>query len=476
MTARGFSLGVVADDLTGANATGVGLAALGMEVWSVLDPGAVSELSGPAQALMGVTESRAIPPDEAASRVRAATEGLLAAGATTFGKRIDSTLRGNLGAELEAMLAVLDGAGHPHLALVVPAYPASGRVVAGGYLLVHGVPVQETGAGRDPSAPVRKSQAAQVLAEQTRLPMELVELDRVMQGPEAVRHALHEATRRGRRVVVVDATTDAHIETIARAAVALPQPVLSVDPGPFTTALARVRLEQASLLRELAAEGPEPAATPALGPYLAGAVGSVTDLSLRQVAAAAKAGVIEPISVPLAEWDLAAVPSDESLPQAAARVLEAALTSLRAGRRPVLVTHAPGAPLLPPHAARSVARVVGALVAALARAAAAQGTPLGGLYLSGGDITVATCRALGSAALRLEAQVEPLVALARLDGGPHAGLVLVTKGGLVGDDQALVRAMEALACRVAQASQGYGAPASPSMGATGSLVPPLGWA
>lgn len=35
MTARGFSLGVVADDLTGANATGVGLAALGMEVWSV---------------------------------------------------------------------------------------------------------------------------------------------------------------------------------------------------------------------------------------------------------------------------------------------------------------------------------------------------------------------------------------------------------------------------------------------------------
>lgn len=78
--------------------------------------------------------------------------------------------------------------------------------------------------------------------------------------------------------------------------------------------------------------------------------------------------------------------------------------------------------------------------------------------------------------MRLEAQVEPLVALARLDGGPHAGLVLVTKGGLVGDDQALVRAMEALACRVAQASQGYGAPASPSMGATGSLVPPLGWA
>src|SRR5690554_3557849 len=150
-------LGVVADDLTGANATGVRLAGLGMEVWSAVAIGQAPRLAGTAQAKVVVTESRAIPFREAARRVTAAVTELVAAGATSFGKRIDSTLRGNLGAELEAMMTALDGAGQPHLALVVPAYPGSGRIVAGGYLLVHGVPVEETAAGRDPTAPVRFS-------------------------------------------------------------------------------------------------------------------------------------------------------------------------------------------------------------------------------------------------------------------------------------------------------------------------------
>ena len=456
-TGNGLRLGVVADDLTGANATGVGLAALGMEVWSVLAGGEAPALTGPAQALMGVTESRALPAGEAAARVRAATRELLDAGATTFGKRIDSTLRGNVGAELEAMLEVLDQAGDRHLALVVPAYPASGRVVAGGYLLVHGVPVQETGAGRDPSAPVRRSHAARVVAEQTQLPLGVVELDLVMAGAAAVHQALTEAARRGQRVVVADATTDAHIATLAEAAAGLPQPVLSVDPGPFTTALNRVRLERAGLLHERVLQSAsQGACSPSLGTHLAGAVGSVTELSRRQVAAAAEAGVIEPIPLALGAWGLEAVSRSDSFAkvstEVAARVVEAALARLRQGHRPVLVTSSPGEPLLPASAAPTVARAVGELMAALVQAAADQGTPLGGLYLSGGDITAATCRALESPVLRLEAQVEPLVALARLDRGPFAGLALVTKGGLVGDDQALVRAIGTLARRVAPLS------------------------
>lgn len=475
MAGRRLSLGVVADDLTGANATGVGLAALGMEVWSVLTAGEAPALTGSAQALMRVTESRAIPPAEAAGRVGAATEELLAAGATTFGKRIDSTLRGNLGAELEAMLDVLERAGRRHLALVVPAYPASGRVVAGGYLLVHGVPVQETGAGTDPSAPVLFSRTAQVLAQQTRLPMEPLALDLVLQGPEAVREVLDGAIRRGQHVVVADATTDAHIETIARAAATLDHPVLSVDPGPFTTALNRVRLQKAGLLEESPSDA-QRASLPAVGHHLAGAVGSVTELSRCQVAAAADAGAIQPIPVPVGAIHLEAGTLADPLPEAAARVLNAALQSLRAGQRPVLITSSPGEPLLPPQAAISVAETVGALMAALARAATEQGTPLGGLYLSGGDMTLATCRALGSAALRLEAEVEPLVALARLDRGPHAGLALVTKGGLVGDDQALVRAMGTLARRVAPAARAKGAPSPTPLGSSGGCTPPLRWA
>lgn len=444
-------LGVVADDLTGANATGVRLAGLGMEVWSAVAVGQAPRLQGTAQAGVMVTESRAIPPREAARRVTAAVTELVAAGATSFGKRIDSTLRGNLGAELEAMMTALDGAGKPHLALVVPAYPASGRIVAGGYLLVHGVPVQETAAGRDPTAPVRFSRVRQVLREQTDLELRELDLDAILDGPDAVQATLEEVARRGIRVVVADATTEGHIEILAEAAVRLEAPVLSVDPGPFTGALARARLKAAGHPFPDVAEASDRAGQEAAGaaggyPYVVGVVGSVTPLSQRQAARAAAEGVVRLVPLPVEQLVATAETSIDPvrLQEAASEALEGALAALRRKEVPLLVTSAPDEPLLPAGDASGVPQAVGRLVVLLAREADRQGTPLGGLYLSGGDITVAVCRALESTVLRLEAEVEPLVAFARLAGGPRAGLSLVTKGGLVGDDEALIRAVRYL--------------------------------
>jgi uncharacterized protein YgbK (DUF1537 family) len=68
--------------------------------------------------------TRELPPDEAAHRVRELD------GRITF-KKIDSLLRGNVQAELEAMSGEL---------IVTPALPVEGRTVRGGVLLVDGVP------------------------------------------------------------------------------------------------------------------------------------------------------------------------------------------------------------------------------------------------------------------------------------------------------------------------------------------------
>ncbi len=53
------------------------------------------------------------------------------------GKKIDSTLRGNPGGELEAMMA----AQGCRMAVVAPAYPAAGRHTRDGRCYVHGVPL-----------------------------------------------------------------------------------------------------------------------------------------------------------------------------------------------------------------------------------------------------------------------------------------------------------------------------------------------
>ena len=102
---------VVADDLSGA-----------VEVAAVL--GAKRIALGHADGDVVDLDTRALPPDEAARRIRALD------GRITF-KKIDSLLRGNVQAELEALSGEL---------IVTPALPVEGRTVRNGVLHVHGVP------------------------------------------------------------------------------------------------------------------------------------------------------------------------------------------------------------------------------------------------------------------------------------------------------------------------------------------------
>jgi D-threonate/D-erythronate kinase len=73
-------------------------------------------------------------------------------------KKTDSTLRGNIGAELRALYHLYGGP-----IAYVPAYPEMGRTVVDGSLLVHGIPVAETPFGRDPLNPVACSEVRALL-------------------------------------------------------------------------------------------------------------------------------------------------------------------------------------------------------------------------------------------------------------------------------------------------------------------------
>jgi len=71
-------------------------------------------------------------------------------------KKTDSTLRGNIGAELAALANA-----YPERQLTfLPAYPAMGRTVVHGELLVHGVPVHLSDFASDPLNPVTNSRVA----------------------------------------------------------------------------------------------------------------------------------------------------------------------------------------------------------------------------------------------------------------------------------------------------------------------------
>lgn len=140
---------VLADDATGALECASLLAGRGCPVTLRLSPGPANGV------VVADTESRHLPPAQAAASVRE----WLRPGLPTF-KKTDSTLRGNIAAELGALLA--------HGPVVyLPAYPALGRTVRGGRLFVHGVPVDETDFARDPRQPVRSAHIAHLFTDPT---------------------------------------------------------------------------------------------------------------------------------------------------------------------------------------------------------------------------------------------------------------------------------------------------------------------
>jgi uncharacterized protein YgbK (DUF1537 family) len=149
---------VMADDLTGANDAGVQFAAAGIRSVVITHP-VVDRLPDYPVVVVN-TESRHITGKEAAERVRRIAELGKRAGVKCFYKKTDSTLRGNIGAELEALLSATGDSCIPF----VPALPDLGRVTREGIHYVHGTPVAETAFARDPLNPVRSSRVAEVLS------------------------------------------------------------------------------------------------------------------------------------------------------------------------------------------------------------------------------------------------------------------------------------------------------------------------
>lgn len=156
---------IIADDFTGALDTGVQFAARGIKTRVVVGAD-VALTHQNADVLVVDTETRHLP----AAQAYAAVEGLVQrakyAGFAYLYKKTDSALRGNVGAELAALLSA---SGSRQLAFL-PAFPQMNRVTKNGVQYIDGVPVTESPFGVDPFEPVCHAAVTDLLAEQTDLP------------------------------------------------------------------------------------------------------------------------------------------------------------------------------------------------------------------------------------------------------------------------------------------------------------------
>lgn len=156
-------IGIIADDFTGANDTGVRLAQKGLKskvlLTDSIDFGQLPEQD--IDVWIIDTNSRAMEPLAAYKAVFEKISRMSDCGIHSFYKKVDSTLRGSVASELKAMQ---DAAGMD-LLLLAPAFPGMARSVENGILYVNGKPVAETEFAHDPKTPVLHSFIPDLLAD-----------------------------------------------------------------------------------------------------------------------------------------------------------------------------------------------------------------------------------------------------------------------------------------------------------------------
>lgn len=395
------SFGIIADDLTGAMDTGVQFSRIGLRTILYLGLASVND----AHVVVLDTESREDPPKVAYEKVRAAAR--LLKGRVIY-KKVDSTLRGNIGYELDGVMDELS----LRRALVTPAFPANSRTTFAGQQLVNGLPLCESHFSKDPLCPTTDHIPTLLEAQSVRS-VGHIALDIVDQGTAALKE---EIERREDELLVIDAVKDAHLLSIATVAARLGTSCLICG----SAGLARALPLGFGFERQKGLFPDQPRAEPVL--VIAGSCHQVT---LRQIDTA-----VTHLGAALIEIDLHRIEAtrDQALAEA---------NRFLSDGKDVIITTILESYL--PERSQAIAIGLGNLAAEIA-----QGESLSGLVLTGGSTAFSTCRALGVVTIELREEVAPGIPAGTVLEGERKGIKLVTKAGGFGEDDALLRAIKHL--------------------------------
>ncbi len=418
---------VVADDFTGANDAGVGLAQHGARVSVVFDVNKLhADLLGDAVVIN--TDSRAVSEETAFQRTTAAVEAWLTVGGQGWiVKKIDSTLRGNLGAEVTAALFAT---GIP-IALIAAASPTLGRVTRKGEVWVNGRLLTDTEFASDPKTPVASASIAARLAEQTALPVAEIHLDDVRQANLA--HRLQQLADEGVRLIILDTDVQDDLAHIVDAVRALPFRPLLVGSAGLSEALANAQ--------DFTRKTEKP---------LLAVVGSMSDIAQKQIATVRLRS-----DVTLVEIDINALFSSHSSTVMASQC-EEAVTALMNGHHCIIRTchnenqrfeidaRCQQLGLSRQQLGETISHYLGELTRSIVQALdslTADRTNRrlpGGLYLSGGDIAIAVATALGATGFQIKGQIASCVPWGYLLNSVVGTTPVMTKAGGFGNETTLL--------------------------------------
>lgn len=202
-------IGIISDDLTGANDSGVQLAKKHLSSTVVFDY-ETSTLATKPDVLIVDTDSRAKKEEEAYKAAYQAALFLQKEGYQHVYKKVDSTLRGNIAAELSAVEQVYQ----PEVVVIAPAFPKMNRQTIEGNHYVNGVLITDTEFSKDPKTPVTEAFIPELLKQYQEREIALVDKRLLGQSVEGINQIITTILNQGVKWFVCDSETEEDLQKI----------------------------------------------------------------------------------------------------------------------------------------------------------------------------------------------------------------------------------------------------------------------
>ena len=409
---------VIADDLTGSNATCSLFKKIGLRAASILK--LQGDINYDVDVISYSTASRGLDKEEAYKKVSEAIKILKSKDVLVYNKRIDSTLRGNIGTEINAMLDNLED---DRIAVVVPAYPDSGRIVVNKTMLVNGVLLENSDAGKDPKTPIKTSCVESLVQKDIKYSSTYFTLSDIAQPIEKIAKKIQKAIENS-RVLIFDAVNNEDIIKISKAVIHSNINIITVDPGPFTLYYSRELQKKNHLEKKILM-----------------VIGSVTPTTKKQIEY-----ILQEEDIFLVKMKIEDFFEKESCSKEIERVIsfiKKGITSydlflvttspIGDEKKADLQKLAENLNTTVEEISKIIANTLTETVVKILK----ETQKFEGIYSSGGDITIALLEKLKAIGVEIREEVIPLAAYGRIIGGDFPNLKLVSKGGMVGDEKTI---------------------------------------
>lgn len=422
-----IKLAVIADDLTGANDTALQFAKRNIKSSVEINFMQMEDIEDK-EVVVVDTDSRDLDEYLSYKRVKDICEKISRYNIKCVYKKIDSTLRGNLGAEIKAVADVFN----PDIVIIAPAYPANQRVTIGGYHLLEGKPIELTEIANAPKTPVKKSYLPSILTEQVNEKIAILDFKLLRQKTDIISKKIVEFLQEKKRWIVCDIIEEENFITLMDA-VSSYKNILWVGSAGLAEYLPYFYKWKGN--KELSMKNRKGSVL-----VCAGSVSHITQNQVRTLLNQRKINLVKINMVRLLEDKNSElieksqiinqlIREQKNILLATAQSDDEVEKAIEIGKKYNL-------------SRKDVSEKIATIMAELVKSIDVNG--LSGMVLTGGDMAVHICRAIGVNSIKIISEIDKGVPLGFIESNKLEKLFIVTKAGAFGKPDVFIKSIQAI--------------------------------